>query len=146
MTKGWGRTAASALLAAAVLSTAGCGGGEADAKTPASPSPSVSKLPATVPEAARLYQEDLRELQIEGCPADCGLELTEVYNNAALLRKTMRESDAPLGTFTGAYRAMDALTKGYVLHGQGEDTESTRPLVLGPAYELNDWLTQNPVE
>jgi hypothetical protein len=146
MIKGWGRVAASGLLAAAVLSSAGCADGEADAKASPSPSPSVSMLPTTVPAAAQEFQGDLRELQIAGCPADCGPELVEVYENAKLLRKTMRDSGARLGTFTEAYRIIGELEKGFIVYGDGEDSEATRPLVLGPAHELTRWLKANPVE
>ncbi|MEU1895708.1 hypothetical protein [Streptomyces pristinaespiralis] len=141
----WGKTAVGVMVAAAVMVTSGCGG-EAEAKKPAaSASPSVTATAPTLEESVRHYQDDMRDLNVQGCPADCGKELSEVYNNALSLRKSMNDSEAAPGTFTEAYRLIDELQQGYIV-GADMSEEAGRPLVLGPARELNTWLNEHPVE
>ncbi|WP_331758798.1 hypothetical protein OH782_42350 (plasmid) [Streptomyces sp. NBC_01544] len=147
--KRWGKTVAGALLTAAVMTAVSGCGGEADANTKKPPawngSPTPSLRGATLVDAARIYREDLQELTLAGCPADCGAELTEVFNNALLLRDRMQKSGAPQDTYAEAYRLIGNLEKGYISSVKLGEEESRAP-VLGPARELNDWLRGHPVQ
>ncbi|WP_167163162.1 hypothetical protein [Streptomyces sp. MBT27] len=145
MIMGWGRTAGILLAAAAVFTVAGCGG---DASAEAEPSSAAtgSARPAgpTLAEAERMYQEDIGALRVSGCPASCGREIVEVYNNALLVRKLMRDdTTVRAGAYAEAYRLIDLVEQGFILR-QGVDNESTRAPVLSPAYELSRWLKTHP--
>ncbi|MFC8640068.1 hypothetical protein ACFUC2_04830 [[Kitasatospora] papulosa] len=141
MTMGWGRTAVVVLAAVTVAGVAGCGG-KADAESKPSVSPAASG--PTLAEAVVAFQDDLAALNLEGCPSPCGPEIVEVYNNAQMVRRQMNESDAAQGVFTEAYALMDDIQQGFNARG-GQDTAASRALVLGPARDLDQWLSDHPV-
>jgi hypothetical protein len=142
----WGRTAAGVLLAAAVMSTSACGAdSEADAKPQAKQSKSSVTPAQKLRKAAEKYTDDLDELEMAGCPTDCGPDMADVYDNALGVRNAMQDSDARTGTFTVPLQLINTLEKGFIVYGQSGDSESSRPSVLGPAYKLRQWLDDNPV-
>ncbi|GGP78461.1 hypothetical protein GCM10010278_66120 [Streptomyces melanogenes] len=127
------------LAVAAVAMAAGCGGDTEKAKPPTASSRET--VPA-VADAARAYRDDLNALSWSGCPADCDKDLTEIVANARVLRQAMNADAAGAGFWSPAYRLIDQIEEGRAK--ASGDVTWNRPLILGPAHKLNEWLTTHP--
>jgi hypothetical protein len=143
MTKQWGVAVGGVLAAATMIGVTACSGSSPGGTT-ATPTAAVSPQGSTLAQAVERYQGTVQELQTDGCPAECGPKLSEVYNAAQLLRKTMNESGAAPGTFSEPYLLIDQIQAGFITGSQLGEKEK-RPLVLSPAYKLDDWLDMNPI-
>lgn len=141
MTKGWGAAASLLVLGAVTFGMTGCGGAEAAAKAPAA---SPSEKPPSVSAAGKAYADDLNKLAWGGCPDDCDPDLNEIVANARTLRKAMNTDPAGATFWSPAYRLIDRIEEGRA-KVQG-DARWNRALILGPAHELNDWLSQHPTQ
>lgn len=141
----WGRTAASVLLAAAVMGTTACGGEtEAQKKAPAKPkTPTV-----TVAAATKTFQDAVADFDAsDGCPkavGECWDKMQAVAAPARELRKAMN-ADKKVGPefYSPAYALLDKMEDGMDV---GEDVFSNRPPVLGSAHDLSDWLDEHPTQ
>ncbi|MFJ8301282.1 hypothetical protein ACIQ9R_36025 [Streptomyces sp. NPDC094447] len=140
MIKGWGKAASVLLAASAVVAAAGCGEGAGETgKAAASTSPAPS-----VPQARKVFEEDLGALAWDGCPDDCARDLDEVVANARVLRKAMNADAAGPGFWGPAYKLIDEIEAGRAkVEG---DAGWNRALVLKPAHALEGWLAANPAK
>ncbi|MFE4693051.1 hypothetical protein ACFRH6_23795 [Streptomyces sp. NPDC056749] len=136
------------LAASAMTVMSGCGDvdaavGEKESAPSASPSPSWHS--ATLQDAARMYQEDFQALTAVDCSADCGPDLVRIFNAGLLLKDRMKESGTPEGVYDEPIHLFGELEKGFTA-AAGMSGEARLPPMLGPARELNNWLTTNPVQ
>ncbi|WP_208874824.1 hypothetical protein [Streptomyces sp. PBH53] len=139
----WGKAAAGALLAAAMMTTSACGG-DAEAGNKPAASPSVPSVTA----AAETFQDAVVEFDsTDGCPqatGECWDKMQAIAEPAGELRKAMN-ADAKAGPefYSPAYALLDKIEEGMSV---GSDTFTNRPLVLGSAHELSRWLDEHPVQ
>lgn len=139
----WGKIAAGALLAAAVMVTSACGGEAAADKKPAA----TPKVP-TVAAATKTFQDAVADFDSSnGCPqatGECWDKMQAVAEPATLLRKAMNaDQGAGPEFYSPAYVLLDKMEDGMAV---GEDAFTNRPDVLGPAHDLSDWLDEHPVQ
>ncbi|MFB7403336.1 hypothetical protein ACFCZR_24485 [Streptomyces rubiginosohelvolus] len=146
MNMGWGRSAAAALLAAAVaIGVSGCGGqAEAESKSAAS----TAKKPVSLEKATTAFEAAVTEFDASGgCPSaagECWDKMTAVMQPARELRKAMNaHKDTGPEFWSEAYALIDTMEDGIAV---GEDKFSNRPAVLGSAHDLVDWLAAHPLQ
>ncbi|MEU2950926.1 hypothetical protein ACIOUE_07085 [Streptomyces xanthochromogenes] len=130
------------LAVVALVGVAGCDGEKAEAE-PAKATAPTPQVP-TVAAAKAAFDEYFNSFTIRGCPEDCTADLQKIISLTHDLRKAMNADKAGATFWSGAYVHMNAIDRGATTAGQALD--QFRPLILGPAHDLQRWMTAHPAQ
>lgn len=133
------------LAVVALAGVSGCSGGSG-AGTQGNSTVAASSVPVipTVAQAKAAYDQHLDALSVSGCPTDCTADLQKVIALTGDLRKAMNADKAGPAFWSGAYVHMDTMDRGATTAGQALNT--FRPLILGPAHDLQRWMKAHPAQ